>query len=329
VTPRRIGILGTGIYVPERVLTNEDLARIVDTNDDWIRERTGIAERRIAAPEENTVTMAVAAARQALENAGLSPRNLSYIILATNTPTHIFPAGAIQVQEALGVNGVLAGFDLQAGCTGFNYALYVAERLVAPEGKYALVIGSDTNSRFTDWTDRTTCVLFGDGAGAAVVGPVERGGIITSFVASSLNMKLVCETEFNAEVSPFVPFSNTTSRHFLRMDGPEIFKFAVNAVKDSIRRILEMAGIDREELDYLIIHQANNRIIEAAARFAKVPLEKLYVNIHRYGNTSAASVPIALHEALQEGRIRPGDKVLLVSFGAGVTWGAALLEWSG
>lgn len=329
MTPRRIGILGTGIYVPERVLTNEDLARIVDTNDDWIRERTGIAERRIAAPEENTVTMAVAAARQALENAGLSPRNLSYIILATNTPTHIFPAGAIQVQEALGVNGVLAGFDLQAGCTGFNYALYVAERLVAPEGKYALVIGSDTNSRFTDWTDRTTCVLFGDGAGAAVVGPVERGGIITSFVASSLNMKLVCETEFNAEVSPFVPFSNTTSRHFLRMDGPEIFKFAVNAVKDSIRRILEMAGIDREELDYLIIHQANNRIIEAAARFAKVPLEKLYVNIHRYGNTSAASVPIALHEALQEGRIRPGDKVLLVSFGAGVTWGAALLEWSG
>lgn len=326
---KRIGILGTGIYVPERVLTNEDLAKLVDTNDNWIRERTGIAERRIAAPEESTVTMAVAAARQALENAGLTPRDLSYIILATNTPTHFFPAGAIQVQEALGVNGVLAGFDLQAGCTGFNYALYVAERLVAPEGKYALVIGSDTNSRFTDWTDRTTCVLFGDGAGAAVIGPVPRGGILASFVASSLNMKLYCETEFNGEVSPFLPFTATTSRHFLRMDGPEIFKFAVNAVKESIRRILEMAGIDREELDYLIIHQANNRIIEAAARFAKVPMEKVYVNVHRYGNTSAASVPIALHEALEEGRIKPGDKVLLCSYGAGVTWGAALLEWSG
>ena len=260
--------------------------------------------------------------------AGIAPEDLSYIILATNTPTHYFPAGAIQVQEALGVNGVVAAFDVQAGCTGFNYALYVAERMVAPEGKRALVIGSDTNSRFTDWTDRTTCMLFGDGAGAAVVGPVERGGILASFVTSSFNMKLYCETEFNAEVSPFAPTSTSTERHFLHMDGPEIFKFAVKAVKESIRRIVEMADIDREELDYLIIHQANNRILEAAARFAGVPLEKLYVNVHRYGNTSAASVPIALHEALSEGLIKPGDKVLLCSFGAGITWGAALVEWS-
>lgn len=325
---RKIGILGTGVYVPAQVLTNKDLEKMVNTNNDWILERTGIAERRIVAPEENTVTMAVAAARQALENAGLAPQDLSYIILGTNTPTHHFPAGAIQVQEALGVNGVLAAFDVQAGCTGFNYALYVAERMVAPEGKYALVIGSDTNSRFTDWTDRSTCVLFGDGAGAAVVGPVDKGGIIASFITSSFNMKLYCETEFNAEVSPFRPPSTTTARHFLHMDGPEIFKFAVKAVKDSIRRILEMADIDREELDYLIIHQANNRILEAAARFTGVPWEKLYVNVNRYGNTSAASVPIALHEALSEGRIKPGDKVLLCSFGAGVTWGAALVEWS-
>ena len=326
---RKIGILGTGSYVPERVLNNEDLGKLVDTNDDWILERTGIAERRIASPEESTVTMAVAAGRQALATSGLSPQDLSYIILATNTPPQIFPACAIQVQEALGVNGVLAAFDLQAGCTGFNYALYVAERLVAPEGKYALVIGSDTSSRYIDWTDRTTCVLFGDGAGAVVVGPVEQGGILHSFVSSSHNMKLVCETEFNAEVSPFLPFTDTTSRHFLRMDGPEIFKFAVKAVKASLHRIMEMANIDREELDYLIIHQANNRILEAAARFAKVPMEKLYVNVNRYGNTSAASVPIALHEAQEEGCIKPGDKVFLCSFGAGVTWGAALVEWSG
>ena len=325
---RKIGILGTGAYVPQRVLTNKDLEQMVKTNNDWILERTGIAERRIAAPDETNVTMAVIAARQALAAAGLAPEDLSYIILGTNTPTHYFPAGAIQIQEALGVNGVVAAFDVQAGCTGFNYALYVAERMVAPEGKYALVIGSDTNSRFTDWTDRSTCVLFGDGAGAAVVGPVAQGGILASFVTSSFNMKLYCETEFNAEVSPFVPPSKSTERHFLHMDGPEIFKFAVKAVKESIKRIIEMADIDREELDFLIIHQANNRILEAAARFAGVPLEKLYVNVHRYGNTSAASVPIALHEALSEGLIAPGDKVFLCSFGAGVTWGAALVEWS-
>ena len=325
---RKIGILGTGAYVPQRVLTNKDLEQMVNTNNDWILERTGIAERRIAAPDETNVTMAVIAARQALAAAGLAPEDLSYIILGTNTPTHYFPAGAIQIQEALGVNGVVAAFDVQAGCTGFNYALYVAERMVAPEGKYALVIGSDTNSRFTDWTDRSTCVLFGDGAGAAVVGPVAQGGILASFVTSSFNMKLYCETEFNAEVSPFVPPSKSTERHFLHMDGPEIFKFAVKAVKESIKRIIEMADIDREELDFLIIHQANNRILEAAARFAGVPLEKLYVNVHRYGNTSAASVPIALHEALSEGLIAPGDKVFLCSFGAGVTWGAALVEWS-
>jgi 3-oxoacyl-[acyl-carrier-protein] synthase III len=328
VAARKIGILGTGCYVPERVLTNKDLETIVKTNNDWILERTGIAERRIVAPDESNVTMAVAAARQALAVAGIAPEDLSYIILATNTPTHYFPAGAIQIQEALGLNGLAAAFDLQAGCTGFNYGLYVAERMVAPEGKYALVIGSDTNSRFTDWTDRSTCILFGDGAGAAVVGPVERGGIVASFVTSSFNMKLYCETEFNAEVSPFVPPTTSTERHFLHMDGPEIFKFAVKAVKESLRRILEMANIDREELDYLIIHQANNRILEAAARFAGVPLEKLYVNVHRYGNTSAASVPIALHEASCEGLIKPGDKVFLCSFGAGITWGAALVEWS-
>jgi 3-oxoacyl-[acyl-carrier-protein] synthase-3 len=322
-----IGILGTGAYLPERVLTNEDLEKMVETSTAWILERCGIRERRIAGPEEDTVSMGLEASRQALAAAQIEPQQLSYIILSTNTPTHFFPACAIQVQEALGVNGLLAAFDIQAGCTGFNYALYVAERLVAPEGKYALVIASDTNSRFTDWTDRSTCILFGDGAGAVVVGPSPRGRILSSFIASSLNRKLSCETEFNWEVSPFLPPQTTTSRHFLQMDGPEIFKFAVKAVKESIRRIQKISGIEQEDLDYLILHQANNRILEAGARFARVPMEKVFVNVDRYGNTSAASVPIALHEALEEGRIKGGDKVLLVSFGAGVTWGAALLEW--
>ncbi len=327
MSQKQIGILGTGVYLPEAVLTNEDLEKIVETTAQWIVERSGIHERRIAAPHENTVTMAVAASRQALQAAGIEAEQLSYIVLGTNTPAHFFPAGAIQVQEELGIGGKAAAFDLQAGCCGFNYALYVGERLVLPEGKYALIIGSDVCSRFTDWTNRATCLLFGDGAGAVVIGPSTRGRILKSFIASKLNENLFCESEFNKEVSPFLPPQTQTQRHFLQMDGPEIFKFAVNAVKMSIPRILEMAGMSREDIDYLIIHQGNYRILEAGAKFARVPMDKVFVNIHRYGNTSAASVPIALHEALKEGKIKPGDKVVLISFGAGATWGATLLEW--
>ncbi|MCK9376387.1 MAG: ketoacyl-ACP synthase III [Syntrophobacterales bacterium] len=327
MSQQQIGILGTGAYVPEAVLTNQYLETLVETSAQWIVERSGIHERRIAAPEEDAVSMGVAAARQALAAAGIGPEQLSYIILGTNTPAHFFPAGAIRIQEELGIGGEAAAFDLQAGCCGFNYALYVGERLVAAEGKYALVIGSDVCSRFTDWTDRATCLLFGDGAGAVVIGPSRQGRIIKSFIASKLNENLFCESEFSKEVSPFLPPQSHAAKHFLRMDGPEIFKFAVNAVKMSIPRVLEMAGITREEIDYLIIHQGNYRILEAGAKFARVPMDKVFVNIHKYGNTSAASVPIALHEALQEGKIKPGDKVVLISFGAGATWGATLIEW--
>ena len=327
MSKKKIGILGTGSYLPEAVLTNQVLEKLVDTTDAWIVERTGITERRIAAPEEDAVTMGVIAARRALENSGIEPEQLSYIVLGTNTPAQFFPAGAISIQEDLGLGGRAAAFDLQAGCSGFNYATYVAERLVAPEGKYALVIGSDVCSRFTDWTDRTTCLLFGDGAGAVVLGPSRRNHIITSFIASSLNRKLYCDTELNKEVSPFQPLPSHTGKHYLHMDGPEIFKFAVNAVKISIPRLLEMAGLEREELDYLIIHQGNFRILKAGAKFARVSMDKVFVNIHKYGNTSAASVPIALHEALMAGKIRDGDKVMLISFGAGATWSGALLQW--
>ncbi|MGO9620578.1 MAG: beta-ketoacyl-ACP synthase III [Desulfobaccales bacterium] len=327
MSKKMIGILGTGSYLPEAVLTNQDLEKLVDTTAAWIVERSGVHERRIAAPEEDTVTMGVIAARRALENSGIEPEQLSYIILGTNTPPQFFPAGAIRIQEELGLGGRAAAFDLQAGCSGFNFATYVAERLVAPEGKYALVIGSDTCSRFTDWTNRGTCLLFGDGAGAVVLGPSRRNRIIASFIASSLNQKLYCDTEFNREVSPFQPLPSHTDKHYLQMDGPEIFKFAVNAVKMSIPRLLEMAGLEREELDYLIIHQGNYRILEAAARFARVSMDKVFVNIHKCGNTSAASVPIALDEALMAGKIKDGDKVMLISFGAGATWGGALLQW--
>jgi 3-oxoacyl-[acyl-carrier-protein] synthase-3 len=327
VSDGRIGILGVGAYLPERVLTNKDLEKIVATDDQWIFDRTGIRERRIAGPDESTPSMAIPAARQALEDAGIAPEQLSYIVLSSNTPAYFYPAGAIIVQNALGLDDKVAAFDLQAGCSGFNYALYVAERMVAPEGKYALVIGSDVNSRFCDWTDRSTCILFGDGAGAVVIGPTQKGRIVKSFIASKLFMKLTCQTEFNWEVSPFLPHQTTTDRHYITMDGPEVFKFAVTAVKDSIRRILELAQISREDLDFLIIHQANWRILDAGARFAKVPMDKLVINVDRYGNTSAASVPIALKEALDQGRIKDGDRVLLISFGAGVTWAATLVEW--
>jgi 3-oxoacyl-[acyl-carrier-protein] synthase-3 len=326
LSKHKIGILGTGCYLPEAVLTNQHLEKMVDTTDAWIVERSGVRERRIAAPEEDSATMGVVAARQALKASGLAPEQISYIVLGTNTPAYFYPAGAIRIQEELGL-GQAVGFDLQAGCSGFNYALYVAERLVAPQGQYALVVGSDVCSRFTDWTDRATCLLFGDGAGAVVIGPSHRNRIRSSFIASSLNMKLYCETEFTREVSPFLPQASHSERHYLRMDGPEIFKFAVNAVKLSIPRILKMAGLEREDLDYLIIHQGNYRILEAGAKFAKVPMDKVFVNIHKYGNTSAASVPIALHEALEEGKIKDGDKVLLISFGAGATWAATLLQW--
>jgi len=327
LSKKPIGILGTGAYAPEAVLSNQDLEKLVETSDEWIVQRSGIRERRIAAPDEDAVTMGIAAARQALANAGIAPEQLSFIILGTNTPPYFFPANAIRIQEALGATNGAAAFDVQAGCCGFNYALYLAEHLVAPEGKYALAIGSDACSRFMNYTDRGTCILFGDGAGAVVVGPAQRGRIIASFISSALNDKLYCQTEFTWRNSPFLPVQTRIDRNFLQMDGPEIFKFAVNAVRESISRIMEMTQIGPDDLDFLIIHQGNYRILESGAKFAGVPMEKVFVNIHKYGNTSAASVPLALHEALEEGRIKEGDRVLLVSFGAGGTWWATLLEW--
>ncbi|MBW1918088.1 MAG: ketoacyl-ACP synthase III [Deltaproteobacteria bacterium] len=325
---RSIGILGTGIYVPERVLTNFDLEKMVDTSDQWIRERSGIIERRIAAPEESVASLATQASRHALEAAGIAAADLSYIIVGTNSPDYVFPSIAIRVQRDLDLDGRLGAFDVLAGCSGFNYALYIAERLVKPNGGYALVIGSDANSRMINWQDRSTCVLFGDGAGAAVVGPTARSRLVASFIASRFNDKLYLSTEFNHLNSPFLP-PTPAPKNYMYMDGPEIYKFAINAVRESLRRLLEAANMKREEIDFLIIHQGNYRILETGARFARVPMDKVYVNIDRYGNTSAASVPIALHEALQEGKIKAGHKVVMISFGAGVTWAGNVVEWSG
>jgi 3-oxoacyl-[acyl-carrier-protein] synthase III len=321
-----IGILGTGAYLPETVLTNKGLEKIVETSDQWIMERTGIRERRIAAPEEDVATMGEAAARQALENAGIAWEDLRYIVVGSNTANYMYPATAIRIQHGLGLDDKLAAFDLQAGCSGFNYALYVAENLIKGNGGYALVVGTDANTRMLDFTDRSTCVLFGDGAGAVVIGPTDRSRLVASFLASSYSNKLYLKNEFTELNSPFLPKPILTN-NYLTMDGPEIFKFAVRAVQESLRRILQQAGMSREDIDFLVIHQANYRILETGARFAKVPMDKVYVNVDRYGNTSAASIPIALHEALKEGKIRKNHKVILISFGAGVTWAATVLEW--
>ena len=283
-----------------------------------------------AAPDEDAVTMAVTAGRRALDAAGIAPERASLYHFGHQYSGLFFPrrGDPDRGRSDRDWGARPRPSTSRPGVAGLTMPSTWGSACGSGRQETALVIGSDACSRFTDWTNRGTCLLFGDGAGAVVLGPTQRGRIIASFIASNLNMKLTCETEFNKEVSPFLPPQTHTSRHYLQMDGPEIFKFAVNAVKNGIARILELAQMEREEIDYLIIHQGNYRILETAAKFAQVPMEKVYVNINRYpGNTSAASVPIALHEALGEGKIKEGDKVLLVSFGAGATWGAALLEW--
>jgi 3-oxoacyl-[acyl-carrier-protein] synthase-3 len=326
VSSLSIGILGTGAYLPKTVLANKHFEKMVDTSDQWIMERTGIKERRLAAPEEDVATMGEAAARQALENAGIDPEELRYIIVGSNTANYMYPATAIRIQHGLGLDDKLAAFDLQAGCSGFNYALSVAENMIKGNGGYALVVGTDTNTRMLDFTDRSTCILFGDGAGAVVIGQTDRSRLVASFLASSYNNNLYLKNEFTELNSPFLPKPILTN-NYMYMDGPEIFKFAVRAVQESLRRILAEAQMTREDIDFLVIHQANYRILETSARFARVPMDKVYVNVDRYGNTSAASIPIALHEALIEGKIKKNHKVILISFGAGVTWAATVLEW--
>ena len=263
-----IGVLGTGAYLPKTVLTNKDLERIVETSDQWIMERTGIRERRLAAPEEDVATMGEAAARQALENAGIAWEDLRYIIVGSNTTNYMYPATAIRIQHGLGLDDKLAAFDLQAGCSGFNYALYVAENLIKGNGGYALVVGTDTNTRMLDFTDRGTCILFGDGAGAVVIGPTERSRLVASFLASSFSDKLYLKNEFTELNSPFLP-KPTLTNNYLTMDGPEIFKFAVRAVQESLRRILHQAGMTREDIDFLVIDQANYRILETGAQICQ------------------------------------------------------------
>jgi len=322
-----VRVLATGSSVPETVLTNFDLEKMVETNDEWITTRTGIKERRIATSQETTATFALQAAKEALCRAGVSPEEVDLIIVATVTPDMLFPSTACLLQRDLKAKNACA-FDLEAGCTGFVYALAVAEKyLRGGGGRVALVVGAETLSKIVDWQDRSTCVLFGDGAGAVVLGLGEEPGILATYLGSDGNGASLLELPAGGSRFP-ASFETITQRlHYIKMNGNEVFKFAVRVMEEASNEVIHRAGVNIDEVDTFIPHQANIRIIQSAAKRLGITEEKIFVNVHKYGNTSSASVPIALDEAVQEGRVRKGDLVLLVGFGAGLTWGSALIRW--
>jgi 3-oxoacyl-[acyl-carrier-protein] synthase-3 len=315
-------IAGTGSYLPQRVLTNRDLEAMVETSDEWIVARTGIRERRIAADGELASDMAVHAARRAIEAARIAPADVGLVVCATTTPDMIFPSTACILQAKLGLSGGPA-FDVQAVCSGFVYALATAA-LYLRDGqcRYALVVGTEVYSRILDWKDRATCVLFGDGAGAVILAASERPGLLAS--------RLHADGRYTATlaVPGQVCSGGIRGTPYVTMDGGAVFKFAVKALSEVAEEVLEAAGVRLEQLDWLIPHQANVRIIEATARKLGLPMERVVVTVDRHANTSAASIPLALDEAVRDGRIRAGQRVLLEAVGGGFTWGACLLEWS-
>jgi 3-oxoacyl-[acyl-carrier-protein] synthase-3 len=321
-------IVGWGKYVPSQVLTNDDLAEMVDTSDDWIRARTGIIERRIADPRETTSTMSIKAARTALQVADVAPEQLDLIIVTTATPDYLFPATACLVQDALGARRAGA-FDLLAGCSGFVYGLGVGSQLII-SGVYenVLVIGAEILSRIMDWTDRNTCVLFGDGAGALLLQASDAPGGVLSFTlgADGSGGDLLILPGGGSR-HPASAETVAQKMHYARMNGREVFRFATRIMGHAAREVIGAAELKIEDVDLFIPHQANIRIIQSAAKHLRLPMDKVFVNLDRYGNTSCASIPIAFCEAIEEERIQPGDHLVLVSFGAGLTWAAAVVQW--
>ena len=317
-------VAGTGGYLPERVLTNEALAGIVDTTDEWIRERTGIRERRIAAPGETTCDLAEHASRRALDAAGLDPADLDLIVVGTTTPDRVYPSTACRLQARLGAAGG-AAFDVQAVCTGFVYALGVAEKFVrtGAAGR-ALVVGADVHSRLLDWEDRGTCILFGDGAGAIVLEAASEPGVMTTHLHADGKGERLLYVEGSVEDGYDHPAQSAART---RMQGNEVFRRAVKALGGIVDETLGANGLGRGDVDWLVPHQANLRIIEATARRLAMPMDRVVVTVDRHGNTSAGSVPLALDEAVRDGRIRRGDLLLLEAFGGGFTWGSALVRY--
>ena len=323
-------ISGTGSYAPERILTNAELAKMVDTSDEWIRTRSGIRERRIAAPGEQSSDMGTQAGRRALEDAKLKASEIDLLIVATVTPDMPMPATACLIQQKLGVPVSAACFDVNAACSGFIYALDTACAMIA-SGRHhrALVIGVEKLSSVVDWSDRTTCLLFGDGAGAVVVTASTKPhlGLIDARLGALGESAELLMIPGGGSCLPATVDSVKNKDHFIKMKGKEVFKLAVRAMEEAAREILEQHSLEANQIDLVIPHQANLRIIEAIAQYLELPMDRFFVNVDRYGNTSAASIPIALDEARASGRIRPGDLTLLVAFGAGLTYGSALIRW--
>ncbi|TMJ52703.1 MAG: ketoacyl-ACP synthase III [Alphaproteobacteria bacterium] len=318
-------VLGCGAYLPKRILSNDDLARTVDTSDEWIVQRTGIRQRHVAAPGEFTSHLGIAAAGAAIADAGVDPQSIDLIVVATSTPDNTFPATAVSVQDGLGITGG-AAFDLQAVCSGFVFGLATADGLLRTrEFKRALVIGAETFSRILDWTDRTTCVLFGDGAGAVVLegqdqpGTTEDRGVLTSRLRSDGRYKMKLYVDGG-------PSSTGTVGH-LRMEGREVFRHAVAMISDVVTEAFRETGYCVDDIDWFVPHQANQRIIDGSARKLGIDPKKIVSTVDRHANTSAASIPLALAAARADGRIKHGDLVLLEAMGGGFTWGALLLRW--
>ena len=326
---RKVRISGTGSYLPEKRLTNADLAKLVATDDDWIVKRTGMRERRVAAPDQATSDLAAEAARRAVENAGLSPKDIDLIIVATVTPDTVFPSTACRVQHKLGARTVPC-FDLAAACSGFIYSLGVAQAQIASGfAEHALIVGAEVLTRFTDYQDRGTCILFGDGAGDAVLSPSAegQGHVLDLKLAADGNGADIMIIPGSGSLNPPSPETLAKRLHFIRIEGRAVFKQAVSTIVEQVEQSLSRCGLTRDDLDLIIPHQMNARIIESAAKHLDIPMEKVFVNLDKYGNTSAATITIALDEACRQGRIKKDDLLALVAFGGGLTWASALIRW--
>jgi len=324
-----VEIVATGRYLPENVVTNDDLAKRIDTSDEWIRTRTGIRERRVALAGENTSHLGANAARIAMERAGVEPGEVDQLIVCTSTPDRWMPATACDVQALLGCRNAFA-FDVMAACTGFMYSLSVAEGYLASgRGEISLVIAAEKMSSILNWEDRSTCVLFGDGAGAAVLKRANGSGrgILSSHMRSDGNLACLLSRPAGGAIEPLTHEVLDTARHLVHMNGREVFKNAVRSMAEACDFALQQAGMTSDDIDLLVPHQANIRIIEATAKYAGLPMEKVFINVDRYGNMSSASIPVGLDEAQEQGLIGPGSRILTVAFGAGFTWGAMVLGW--
>ena len=325
---KHAGIIATGSYVPERTLTNEYFEKTVDTNNEWIISRTGIEERRVAGESEATSDLATKAALKAMEKAAVAPEEIDLIIVATVTPDMAFPSTACIVQKNIGAVNA-AAFDIEAACSGFIYGLTIADSFIRT-GVYKkiLVIGAETLSKITDYTDRNTCVLFGDGAGAVIVSEVEEGyGILGSHIGANGSAGHLLTQPAGGSRIPTTEQSVRDRLHYIKMDGSEVFKFAIKIMGEAAEKALEGCGLSKEDIDYLIPHQANTRIIESAVKRLKIAPEKVYVNVNKYGNMSAASIAVALDEANEKQCLKDGSIVVLVGFGGGLTWGASVVRW--